>query len=79
MNKSKENAIRDYLGVIAQSWTWGKLTKEERECFEEFVLCHTMVENAAKGTYKQRWDVLGAIYYSFLLGCGYRNQTDWRD
>lgn len=30
----------------------------------------------ARGNYSQRWTVLEAIYHAFLLGCGYRNQTD---
>ena len=33
---NKETAIKDYLAMIEQSWTWAKLTKEEKECFETF-------------------------------------------
>ena len=33
---NKENAIKDYLAMIKQSWTWSKLTEEEKECFETF-------------------------------------------
>lgn len=33
----------------------------------------------ARGNCSQRWTILEAIYHTFLLGCGYRNQTDWRD
>ena len=33
---NKENAIKDYLAMIKQSWTWAKLTEEEKECFETF-------------------------------------------
>ena len=34
---NKENAIKDYLAMIKQSWTWSKLTEEEKECFENFL------------------------------------------
>ena len=76
---NKETAIKDYLAMIKQSWTWSKLTEEEKECFENFLASHPMVESGVRGNYSQRWTVLDAIYHAFLLGCGYRNQVDWRD
>ena len=77
--KNKESVIKEYLEMIKKSWTWAKLTDEEKECFENFLASHPMVEKAVKGNYKQRWNVLETIYYAFLLGCGYGNKVDWRD
>ena len=76
---NKENAIKDYLAMIEQSWTWSKLTEEEKEYFENFLASHPMVEHGVRGNYSQRWTILDAIYHAFLLGCGYRNRVDWRD
>ena len=76
---NKETAIKDYLAMIKQSWTWAKLTEEEKECFENFLASHPMVECGVRGNYSQRWIILDAIYQAFLLGCGYRNRVDWRE
>ena len=76
---NKETAIKDYLAMIKQSWTWSKLTEEEKECFETFLASHPMVEHGVRGNYSQRWIILEAIYLAFLTGCGYRNRADWRD
>ena len=77
--KNKESVIKEYLEMIKKSWTWAKLTDEEKDWLEKLLDCHPIVEKAVKGSYKQRWNVLESIYYAFLLGCGYCNQTDWRD
>ena len=50
---NKENAIKDYLAMIKQSWTWSKLTEEEKECFETFLASHPMVEHGVRGNYSQ--------------------------
>ena len=76
---NKETAIKDYLVMTKQSWTWSKLTDEEKECFENFLASHPMVEYGVRGNYFQRWTELDAIYHAFLLGCGYRNRADWRE
>ena len=77
--KVKENVIQDYLEMIKKSWTWAKLTDEEKECFEKFLAYHPMVEEAVKGNYLQRWHSLEPIYHAFLMGCGYHNQLNWRE
>ena len=61
---NKETAIKDYLAMIKQSWTWSKLTEEEKECFENFLASQPMVEHGVRGDYAQRWTVLGAIYHA---------------
>ena len=76
---NKENAIKDYLAMIKQSWPWAKLTDEEKDWFETFLASHPMVEHGVRGNYSQRWIILDAIYHAFLLGCGYHNRVDWRE
>lgn len=76
MEKIKENALADYQELIYQSWTYEKLTREERnQLFKVFEDIRTT--QALKGTYYQRWGILQAIYKAFLLGVGY-DSFDWR-
>ena len=76
MNKNKENTLQDFYNMILNSWTYNKLTKEESNKFDE-LMEHTRTQNALKGTYEQRWEILQAIYGAFLYGCGY-NGPEWR-
>ena len=55
---NKETAIKDYLAMIKQNWTWSKLTEEEKEYFETFLASHPMVEHGVRGNYSQRWIIL---------------------
>lgn len=76
MEKIKENALVDFKELILQSWTYEKLTREERNrLFKTFEDIRTT--QALKGTYYQRWSILQAIYKAFLLGVGY-DSFDWR-
>lgn len=76
MEKIKENALVDFKELIYQSWTYEKLTREEKnQLFKVFEDIRTT--QALKGTYYQRWAILQAIYKSFLLGVGY-DSFDWR-
>lgn len=76
MEKIKENALADFQELILQSWTYEKLTREERnQLFKVFEDIRTT--QALKGTYYQRWGILQAIYKAFLLGVGY-DSFDWR-
>lgn len=77
MEHIKENVLMDFKKMITQSWTYNRLTTEERDrlfkCFESI-----QTREALKGTYKQRWEILQAIYSAFLLGVGY-DSFNWRD
>jgi hypothetical protein len=76
MEKIKENALADFKKLIYQSWTYEKLTREEKnQLFKLFEDIRTT--QALKGTYYQRWGILQAIYKAFLLGVGY-DSFDWR-
>ena len=77
MNKNKENAQADWTDMIVKSWTWAKLTREERNKFGDELNKET-TKRIISGTYRQRWEILNALYSMFLEGCGY-NGGNWRD
>ena len=51
--------------------------EEEKDRLAEVFYGGT-VENSLKGTYRQRWAILQAVYYSFLMGLDY-NPIGWRE
>ena len=68
------NAVENYLqDVIKKSWTWEKLTEEERK---RFINMH--VFDKIKGTDKQRIEWLNTIYTAFLSALGYK-PIGWRE
>ena len=73
----KENVLNDYIVMIKNSWTYEKLTEEEKENLKD-IFYSIRTENALKGTYKQRRAVLDAIYFSFLKGLNYE-PIGWRE
>ena len=77
MNKNKENAQADWTDMIIKSWTWAKLTNDERNKFGD-ELNKEATKKIISGTYKQRWGILSALYSMFLDGCGYSG-CNWRD
>lgn len=72
--KNKENAVLDFIGMIKESWTWEKLTEQEKKRFEDSVIW-SIKQNVIIGTYKQRYQTLNALYHTFLEGVGY---TGWK-
>lgn len=77
MNKNKENARLDYMEMIEKSWTWARLTEDERKRFVN-VVDNSEHLGAIFGTYRQRWEILCALYHSFLKGCNY-DPLHWRE
>ncbi|MDY2736882.1 hypothetical protein [Intestinibacter sp.] len=77
MNKNKENAQADWTDMIIKSWTWAKLTNEEKNKFGD-ELNKEVTQKIISGTYKQRVAILSTLYSMFLEGCGY-NGGNWRD
>lgn len=74
--KDKNEALKDYKKMIVNSWTYERMTKEEKQrLFEMFDNVQTA--EALKGSYSQRWEVLQALYNSFLLALGYC--WNWRE
>lgn len=76
MTRIKENVINDFQQMIYNSWTYGKMTPQEKHQWAE-VLDHLKIVNVLKGTYNQRWETLQAIYHSFLLALNYN--CNWRE
>lgn len=73
----KENVKEKFFEMIKNSWTYQKLTFKERENYID-LLYSAQVENCLKGTYKQRWNILQAIYHAFLMGLDYK-PIGWRE
>lgn len=75
--KDKNKALDDYKEIIHQSWTYRKLTTEEKERLET-TLNHESIKECLKGDYYQRIDILRTIYTAFLNGVGY-DGFNWRE
>jgi hypothetical protein len=72
--KRYSNAVENYFqNVIKKSWTWGKLTEEERQRFIDMD-----VFNKVKGDDKTRIEWFNTIYTSFLTALGYK-PFGWRE
>ena len=68
------SAVEDYFqNVIKKSWTWNRLTEEERRRFVDMD-----VFDRIKGNNKTRVEWLITIYDSFLSALGYK-PIGWRE
>jgi len=77
--KANESAKESYIEMIKRSWTWNRLTQEERTKFLE-LLDHPCSSVVIKGTYNQRWEACEALYHTFLAGLGYdADPLEWRE
>ena len=76
MTKPKEKAFPDFMEMTCNSWTYQRMTEEEK------TLCEKALRSAAsldiKGSYSQRYGALNGVYYAFLLGIGYTGAL-WRE
>lgn len=77
MNKDRNNALQDYKKIFSDSWTYDRMTGNERGQLME-ALNQADKMGAIKGTYHQRAAVLNALYYTFLTAIGYTG-NGWRD
>lgn len=75
--KDKEQAFGEFLDMIRNSWTYQLLTVEELEQLDR-AFKGGPVRNALKGSWRQRWEILQAVYHAFLEGCGY-DGPGWRE
>ena len=71
------NIMYNHKKMLEKSWTYEKLTKEEKETFEHIFSSDNLL-NILKGTEKQKINILNMIYSSFLAGLGY-NGFNWRE
>ena len=77
MERNKENVFSDYKDTVVNSWTYDRMTEEEKDrCFSVIIFAKN--QNLLSGTYRQRWQQLNAVYNAFLLGLGYDGPT-WRE
>ena len=75
-NRKKEDSKQDFLNVIFNSWTWEKLTKQEKERFIETISNDGRL--AIGGTYQQRFNAYNSMYYAYLMALDYK-PIGWRD
>ena len=79
MSEEKEKTLIEFRDMIKKSWTYDRMTQEEKDNIMEVLSYNSQTTiNALKGTKKQVWDTLQAIYYSFLLALDYK-PTGWRE
>lgn len=72
-NNNLEMTIKNYFEtVIKKSWTWAKLTQQEKENFIELNF------DLITGTAKKRKAIFNLVYHAFLVGLGYK-PTGWRE
>lgn len=76
-NINLNNLLNEFLEMIKNSWTYGKMTAVEKErCIDALVEVYQM--GFVKGTVKARWEQLNAHYRVFLKAIGYSGCT-WRE
>ena len=72
--KKYSPAVEDYFqNIIKKSWTWQRLTEEERQRF-----INMRVFDQIKGDDKTRIEWLNTIYTAFLTALGYK-WVGWRE
>lgn len=76
--KEKENALVIHLAMVCRSWTFGRMTDQEREdCINSFLWARD--RGFIKGNFDARWKTMTAMYSSFLAALGYdRDPMGWR-
>lgn len=69
-------AITDHVKKITESWTWNKLTEDERNRYET-EMSRNLNRNLFIGEYAIVTEIMDALYDMFLEGLGYSGVT-WR-
>lgn len=81
MTKEQEKAmlLAEFRTMIGNSWTFERLTEKEKERIMNVLSVRNyQTMTALKGTKQQRWDILNAIYSSFLIALDYK-PIGWRE
>ena len=74
MEKDKENAYSEYDKMIRKSWTYARLSEEEKKRWD--YIFEEVTKNKYKvitGNFNSRWKQLHNIYEAFIIGLGYPN------
>lgn len=69
----KEKAKDDWYDMIKLSWTYARLTEDERNR-----LANTIKFVKLFGSYDQRWEILQSVYFAFLNALDYKS-VGWRE
>lgn len=77
MERMEENAEVDFIKMIHNNWTYGRLTEQEKDRLDRAFMT-AILTSAIYGTYDQRWKILDAVYNAFLQGAGY-DGPNWRE
>ena len=78
MSQEKERTLVEFRKMIENSWTYDRMSDTEKNNIMEVLSYNSQTTiNALKGTKKQVWDTLQAIYSSFLSALDYK-PTGWR-
>ena len=77
MKKNKNDALYEFKKMIIESWTYKKMTADEQITLFK-IFDDTRTQDALKGNFYQRWEILQAIYGTFLAAIGYTS-FNWRD
>ena len=77
MNKNKEEAIKLYIDMMEKSWTYARLTEEEKTRLMD-TINWTDRQGFIKGSFNDRWGILQAVYTSFINALGYK-PSGWRE
>lgn len=76
--RTKENALLHHLAMVCRSWTFARLTQEEKESCVNALLWADH-QGIIKGNFETRWFIMAAIYSAFLSGTGYHDPLHWRE
>ena len=75
--KDKENVLSDYLDMIFKSWTYERLTDEEKTRYIDMVNS-SRTKDILKGDYRTRWNILDGLYSAYLMALDYK-PIGWRE
>lgn len=80
IEQNKEHLVSDFMNMIRNSWTWEKLTVQEKGRFEKIIerVTWEKFDRHIRGNYRNCWRELQNIYSAFLEGCGYE-PFGWRE
>lgn len=74
--KNKGDALSDFMKMIFNSWTYKRMTEQERERLKKAF--NSAQARELKGDYKTRWAALQFMYIAFLNALGF-NGFNWRE
>lgn len=80
MDNEKIVILSQYRSMIIESWTFDRLTKEEKDRLlnKIFTPENPQLKEALKGRRGHCWDILQAIYNSYLTALNY-TPLGWRE